>query len=274
MNVQKFILKLKKIDKNIDLPTEGEKNKTIELVLNDFCGGIFEVSKKNGEYKINKKYILTYYKKGMEQIEFYEHTFVRGVDLEEQMLIEIKKDELTLIKKGLMGDVEEENNTNIPVSNMESTYENQSEKQVFDIIKKEFAKEGVYQIYSMTDSYICGGDTEKIALDKVKKESIYGEGDEFILITIRREKEGIMMTARVYVANDKKQLIVKRQFERIKTWDSISANKFGSHDILQLVKNSIQAMNKEDITDKKLTKSKKITREDIENLRKYAKSRF
>lgn len=136
------------------------------------------------------------------------------------------------------------------------------------------AEGGIYHLYTEKMQFVLGGDTVDSLLEEFYGTSAYSEGNEFLIISLRYDDAGIVIESRVFVANDKLELVMKRQFERLVEWSYIHEHGFGLKDIRGMVKDTFNAKVKEDVSDVKLTKIGRVSRADLASMKRYARKKY
>ena len=122
-------------------------------------------------------------------------------------------------------------------------------------------EKGKYQIYSAdSKQFICGAETEEKLIKDVQKKKVYSEGDEFVIVSLSKNDEGVVIHSKRVVANKEYKLIVKQQFDRVKTWGQIEKSGFSENDVFDFVCDTIDAKFVEDKASTKLTGVKKLSK--------------
>ena len=173
------------------------------------------------------------------------------------------------------GEIKNSDNKNLPNVEIQKSLPKSLIKEKFDEIMGYMKEKGKYQIYSAdSKQFICGAETEEKLIKDVQKKKVYSEGDEFVIVSLSKNDEGVVIHSKRVVANKEYKLIVKQQFDRVKTWGQIEKSGFSENDVFDFVCDTIDAKFVEDKASTKLTGVKKLSKKEIADLRKYAKKYF
>lgn len=191
-----------------------------------------------------------------------------------------KNQPLEFIKDGIEklieeGEIKNSDIKNLPNVEIQKSLPKSLIKEKFDEIMGYMKEKGKYQIYSAdSKQFICGAETEEKLIKDVQKKKVYSEGDEFVIVSLSKNDEGVVIHSKRVIANKEYKLIVKQQFDRVKTWGQIEKSGFSENDVFDFVCDTIDAKFVEDKASTQLTGVKKLSKKEIADLRKYAKKYF